>query len=352
MLHLEASAVYGTGIKTEVAQTLVSDFASDPIQCDKVLIKSNDPSWPLYSELCRLLESLGPEALEATYADSTFAGLYGKDEKLARAWYAERLLIEQAARKRLESLAESQPSACTLPYSADCLRGLRVDDECLIPLRNFTYNNSTLNANGFSFTVCPTNTSANSTYWLLRSFYEQGVSDHVKVRLDPFLWGPSDSFPQMMYKMIVYARPVNWDGIGRLREQHHGQMRADKSPERSELTEFVWDPRDGRIHFICEELPPIERIDFEAARYLHAIYDPDTSSIVHFDGALRIYTPEQLRTRHSKHLRNSGKMGLRRKIFRLDKPIDREAFSLIAQAFFVWNYDLATYFRETLPVNI
>lgn len=28
----------------------------------------------------------------------------------------------------------------------------------------------------------------------------------------------------------------------------------------------------------------------------------------------------------------------------------RNAFSLIAQAFFVWNRDLATYFRETLSV--
>ena len=40
---------------------------------------------------------------------------------------------------------------------------------------------------------------------------------------------------------------------------------------------------------------------------------------------------------------------MRRKVFRIDEPISREAFSLIAQAFFVWNRDLATYFRETLP---
>jgi len=31
--------------------------------------------------------------------------------------------------------------------------------------------------------------------------------------------------------------------------------------------------------------------------------------------------------------------------------LDRDAFSLIAQAFFVWNEDLAVYFRETLPVH-
>jgi hypothetical protein len=344
--------MHAAGTSMNVAAALVDDFVSDPMQCDKVLFKSNDPSWPLYSELSRLLESLGPEALETAYADSTFVGLHGRNEKLARVWCAERLLVEQSARKRLESLADPGRNSDALPYSAACLRGSKVDDEGLVPLADFTYNDSTLNSNGFSFTVCPTNASANSTYWLLRSFYEQEVADHVSVRLDPFLWGPSDSFPQMMYKMIVYAKPVNWDGIDRLKEQHHGQMRADKSPEKSEVTEFVWDPRDDGIHFTCEELPPIERIDFEGARYLHAIYDPKTYAITHFDGALRIYTAEQLRTRHGRHLRNSGKMGLRKKIFRIDKPMDREAFSRIAQAFFIWNYDLAAYFSETLPLNI
>jgi hypothetical protein len=51
------------------------------------------------------------------------------------------------------------------------------------------------------------------------------------------------------------------------------------------------------------------------------------------------------------HLRNAGKAGLRRKIFRIDQPLDREAFSLITQAFFIWNDDIATYFRETLSLN-
>lgn len=57
---------------------------------------------------------------------------------------------------------------------------------------------------------------------------------------------------------------------------------------------------------------------------------------------------ETIRLPRGQHLRKSGKAGIRRKIFRIDHPIDREAFSLIAQAFFVWNNDLATYFSETL----
>jgi hypothetical protein len=335
--------------KMDIPLVLVADFASDPLsQYEKVLKKLDDSSWPLHSELAGFLRSLDTETIQSAYADSTFVGLYGENEQLARAWIAQRLLDEQVGRSRMKTLSQTSLSADILPYSADCLRGVKVDAEAMVRLTDFEYNNSTLDANGFSFTVCPTTLAANSSYWLLRSFYEQDLANHISVRLDPFLWGPHSSFPQMMYKMIVYAKPVNWDGIGRLREAHFGQMRADKPAYRSEVTEFCWDPRDDGIHFTCEELPPVERIHFEAARYLHAIYDPNTQAVVHFDGALRIYTSEQLETRQREHLRRAGKLGLRRKIFRIDEPIGREAFSLIAQAFFVWNNDLTKYFTESL----
>jgi hypothetical protein len=238
-----------------------------------------------------------------------------------------------------------------MPNAVDCLRDVRVDSECMVRLADFEYNGSTLGANEFSFMICPTNDAPNSTYWLLQSFYQQGVAEHMSVRLDPFLWGPSGSFPQMMFKMLVYAKPLDWDGIGKLRKQHHGQMRPDRVDDRSERTEFCWEPRNDGVHFTCEELPSKKRIDFEGARYLHAIYEPDSGLITHFDGALRIYTTEQAEERRKVHVRNAGKAGLRRKIFRIDQPVNREAFSLIAQAFFIWNEDINTYFRETLSLD-
>jgi hypothetical protein len=155
----------------------------------------------------------------------------------------------------------------------------------------------------------------------------------------------------MMFKMIVYGQPVNWDGIAKLREPHHGRMMSDGPTERFETTKFCWDPRDDGMHFTCEALPASERIGFEAARYLHAIYDPAMEAITHLDGALRIYDMDQFEERLAAgHLRKAGKAGVRRKIFKIDEPVKRDAFSLIAQAFFVWNDDMKTYFTETLPV--
>ena len=244
-----------TGLRAKLPKALICDFASDPLApFDKLLHKSNHSSWPLHSELEGFLESLPPEAIEEAYADTTFVGLYGKSERLARVWITERFLIEESARRRLESLAEPLlPSR--MPYTADCLQKIKIDGECMVRLADLAYNNATLAAGEFSFTVCSTTESPNSTYWLLRSFYEQGVAGHVSVRLDPFLWGPSDSFPQTMYKMLVYATPVNWESMSKLREPAHGKMQADKPADKSELTEFCWDPRDDGIHFTCEELP-------------------------------------------------------------------------------------------------
>lgn len=277
----------------------------------------------------------------------SFFAFYGNNDRLARVWITERLLIQESARRRLECLGAPVGNE-SMPYRMSCLQNIEIDAEGMVRLADFDYNQATLLRGGFSFTVCSTTDCPSSTYWLTRSFYEEGVADDVSVRLDPFLWGPSGSFPQTTYKMLMYATPVSWDKMGELRETAHGTFQADKPPDQSEVTQFAWTPRDDGVHFVCEELPPQDRVGFVGARYLHAIYDPSTHLITHFDGALRIYTDQQLDQRRSSHLRNSGKTGTRRKIFRIDSPISREAFSLIAQAFFVWNLDLATYFRKTL----
>ena len=240
-----------------------------------------------------------------------------------------------------------------MPYAEECLRGLGVDSECMVKLTNFEAIGSALARNRFNFTICPTTMAPNSTFWLLRSFYDQGIADRVSVRLDPFLWGASEAFVPMMFKIIVYGQAVNWDGIAKLKEPHHGRMMSDGSAERFELTEFCWDPRDDGVHFTCEVLPASERIGFEAARYLHAIYDPSIESITHLDGALRVYTAPQLEERLTAgHLRNAGKAGVRWEIFRIDEPVSRDTFSLVAQAFFVWNDDMKTYFTEALSVSL
>lgn len=332
-----------------IPEPLIADFAADPLsQNDKVLQKASDHTWPLYSELDRFLNNLPPEVVETAYLDETFAGLYENTDRMARIWTAQRLLTNETARRRLTSLLESKKSSRPLPYSLASLSDVSVDDEQAVRLSDLDYDNSTLLHNGFRFMVCPTTRAFNSTYWLLQSFYQQRVHTAVTVRLDPFLCGPTDFFLQPFYRMLVYARPLDWDGIANLRETHHGEMRPDGASDRTEVTQFCWTPREDGVHFVCEELPRKEFVKFEGARYLHAIYNPGMGKITHLDGALRIYSENEIEARLRSHVRNSGKSGVRRKIFRIDLPIDREHFSVIAQAFFIWNMDLQKYFCDTL----
>ena len=87
------------------------------------------------------------------------------------------------------------------------------------------------------------------------------------------------------------------------------------------------------------------------ARYLHAVYDKSSDQLSHLDGAIRIYTADEIVHRSATHVRKAGKVGRRVKVFRTDAAVDRDSLSAIAEAFFFWNYDVARYFGAPVPVD-
>jgi hypothetical protein len=96
MLLMETKTMRFLELKAELPENLILDFASDPLApFDRMLKNASDSTWPLYPELSRCLASLRTEDIEAAYADDTFLGLYGKNERLARIWIVERLLVEE-----------------------------------------------------------------------------------------------------------------------------------------------------------------------------------------------------------------------------------------------------------------
>jgi hypothetical protein len=179
----------------------VLDFASDPLApFDKVLKKAGDPTWPLYTELDGYLASLPTEAVDAAFEDKTFVALYGKNDRLARIWMTERFMVEESARRRLDVLTGPASTGIVAPYDAACLQATSIDEDGMVRVADFSYNNATLGKDGFSFTVCSTTDCPNSTYWLLRSFYEEGVADHVGVRpeLSPVRRGLPNRVPTLI----------------------------------------------------------------------------------------------------------------------------------------------------------
>jgi hypothetical protein len=169
-----------TKLDIDIPEALVADFAADPLSpYDKVLMRSGDESWPLHGELNSFLDNIPYSAVEAAYLDNVFVGIYGRNERLARIWLTQNLLIDEASRRRLMQLGKPDGSDTALPYSTEALMGIQVDDEQMVQLSDLEYNGSGLTRNGFSFVTCLINQNFNSTYWLQQAFYEQNVSNHT-----------------------------------------------------------------------------------------------------------------------------------------------------------------------------
>jgi hypothetical protein len=118
----------------------------------------------------------------------------------------------------------------------------------------------------------------------------------------------------------MYGRPLDWERLRTLRVPEHGRWFPDSLSHKSEFTDFCWDPRRDGVHFVGEEVPKSEFCTSEPSRYLHAIYNPTSEQIQHFDGALRIYTTKEIGNRHQLHVRNGGKVGIREKGSELMNP--------------------------------
>lgn len=339
-------------LKLSVPDEVFKFFASDPAGPMLELLNAvSKTDSPIFTSLDSFLKSIPQDVVMDTCHNKEFQSFWegAKDiDRMARVWIGERFLADEIARRRLLLLCSQEQCLRPAPYDHEALVDITVDDEGLVPLSAFTFDGSRLLRSGHAFSIFCTTASPNSTHWLLRRLYEATPAADIRVRLDPFLFGTEQDFPAMIYKMLVYGRPLDWDRISRIREPEHGQWIPRYSFGHGQLTDFCWEPRDGELHFICEELPKDDRVHCEGARYLHAIYDPSNSDAIHLDGALRMYTPEGLNARRTLHLRNCGKCGLRRKVFRTDRPMSRDSLSAVVQAFYVWNEDVRGYFYDSL----
>lgn len=267
-------------------------------------------------------------------------------DRAARVWIAERFLAKEIARRKLTLLNSDVQKPRPAPYALPAIADVPVDSDHLVPLSAFQYDGSRLLRNGFAFCVLTTTSSPNSSYWLLGNLYTKELDIRASVRLDPFLFGPADQFPALFYRMWQYGRPLDWERLGHLRQQEHGRWLTGSLSRETEFTDFCWTPRPDGIHLLVEEVPKAESCTHEPSRYLHAIYNAKSEAIEHFDVALRVFTPDEIGHRRSLHVRRGGKLGIRQKVCRVDQPIHRDALSVLAQAFFVWNEDVRGYFTQ------
>jgi hypothetical protein len=235
-----------------------------------------------------------------------------------------------------------------LPTPYNKLNGLiDFDENFLINTDNLSYFRGILKISDYVYHVLPSIQQKNSLYWALLELDKISEYSSISVRLDPFMYKHEDNHRIMINKMLIYGVPLNWKRINTLKDTIHAKWQADNPESSSYLfTEIVWDRRSDGVHFVCEETPNMRNVSLRGSRYFHAIYNPEREVFTHTDGAIRIYDSIKLEQRDSVHVRNSGKIGKRIKIFKINGDIKREDWCNLVSAFFVWNQDIYNYFKE------
>lgn len=333
-----------------IPSAVLHHFAADPVGPMLTLVKeAENPGSPVYSEIEDLLSSIDIADVAETRHNPSFRHFHSTTvnlDRAARIWIAWQRLCQAIAEYRLNVLRQDSRSDRPRPYNHPALQDLTPDAEHLLPLRHFDFDGTRLVRNGHAFLMLSTTGAPNSTYWLIQACHSNDVRDHMRVRLDPLLHGPAREFRPPYERMLVYGPPLDWNRIEHLRRTEHGQWWPDRRDGKTQCTEYAWQPHGSEVTFLCEEVPALAAAPCRPGRYFHSIYLPSEAAVCHIDAAVRIYTNSEIAKRHSHHVRNVGKIGLRAKVFRVDGLLSRTVLSSLCQSFLVWNQDVCRYFKN------
>jgi len=322
-----------------------------------------DPSWlvpailddctsPHHAALVAFINGLPQSYLAAILSDpdakaNLEAGLIGNGNiNHAAAVFA---LRDAVAASRLRLLAQPTTDSGAPPYDHPALRDLIPDTDGLVPLAAFETGLSSLDRGGTAFTVLAVARGQNSSYWLQQALVSLCDSSDVHVRPDPLQWDAVGRFPSMCYRMLAWGQTPQWDAIDSLSSPIQARWIPDHFGGDIAFTDCRWEPRGAERHLICEEVPHPSDANVRASRYLHAVYSIDSDCFIHLDGALRVFTQTECAKRVNSTIATIGKIGLRRKVFRIDRRCSKSEFGALAYSFFVWNTDVGQYLLNLSP---
>lgn len=303
------------------------------------------PDHPMRAHLDLALNSIPPEAMEDVLTDPHCEGwirFHGapSDSRQARLEILLTVIYQVLYERRSAMLR--QVIGRSAPYDHPALAELLPDDDLLVMLNAFDLRLGYLQRGGFVFSLPPPLPQLNSHYWSMQALLRLPERASVRIRLDPLLVSPADSYRTPFYRMLVFGRELDWDRIAQLKTEESARWMPDElTTADCEFTDLTWRRRDDAIHFECEEIP--KSPDQRPSRYFHAIYDPQSECFIHADAAVRYYGAEELGIRRTRHLKDLAKVGTRVKLFRIDGVLEREEWATVLASAFVWNNDLHRY---------
>lgn len=338
-----------------VSESLIQLIASDPSDPRCILEEVRRKiDHPLHVDLLQTLAAIPSETIEEALTNPGVRGwleIYeaADDSEQARFETLVKTIDDEIYERRRSILLEG--GARSLPYDHPALSGVEPDDESLVSLSSFDVHQDFMQRGGFVFSPTPPLRAVNSQYWSSMVLFRLSAEISVRVRLDPFLITPVDSYSPPFYRMWVFGRDLDWQRIGQLKGEEMARWMPDNLSLRyCEFTDVIWRRRSDGVHFECEEIP--KNAEERPSRYFHAIYAPTEEVFVHSDAAVRYYTETELDLRKQAHLHSLGKVGVRVKLFRVDGPLDVVTWSTLIAGSFVWNNDIQRYFRGERPFAV
>lgn len=260
-------------------------------------------------------------------------------------------LEHQVSELRLKTLSAGAGTKRPEPFTNPDLEGVCIDKNGLVDLAFFDQRCGGLAIGDSVFEMLPALGQRNSSYWTLQALNALPETVCPKIRLDPLMSSSREGYRAMIYRMRVFGKPLTWRKILALPNETTERWMPD-DPDSSDVafTDAVWTPRDDEIHLRCEECPKPLTASYRPARYFHTVIDRTTESIMHCDGALRIFSPDEARDRNDMHVRDAGKLGTRVKLFQIDGKLDSLTWTTLLKAFFLWNQDIEK-FADKLAVG-
>ena len=119
-------------------------------------------------------------------------------------------------------------------------------------------------------------------------------------------------------------------------------------------TQFYWHTQDTISTFECEEICDkenviIDNIHYFGCRYIHSMVNQSTEMPYHLDGAIRLYTDEQILKRMDSgtDISKYGKDSLYTKLWRIDSDLDVSTWKELITHYFRDNQLIGEYFGGT-----
>ena len=191
----------------------------------------------------------------------------------------------------------------------------------------------------------------NYNTYFIDEFIRLNSNENIKLRiaLDPDLIGLSKTYTGTLEFDYWWGPKFNEDISNLPNEVTRYESSVEQKTFSSVLgTEFWWKTDDSGRTLEIEEIreSPSLGIDAESygCRYIHSIYDIEKQEFNHFDGAVRVYSEEQILERWETNINKAGKNTHYTKLFRIDGKLDLADWKKLCILYYKGNPLLFEYF--------